>query len=174
MRAALILLLALPAAGAASTNVTLLRDGAPVAGGEVCRFPAGDRENPFKRWLASQDVTCTATGAVTFPTGKWNVFGKLEGTAVSAAPVVIDGASAPETLSLPLVPAATLAPFLPDGLGGVVYAPRLGNAFPVAAGTGREEGERDLPLRSPCTTFRRVVARSLRSRERDAIQGLRR
>ncbi len=137
MRAAILLLLALPAAGAASTDVTLLRDGAPVSGGEVCRFPAGDRENPFKRWLVSQDVTCTATGAVTFPTGKWNVFGRLEGTAVSAAPVVIDSASAPETLSLPLVPAATLAPLLPEGLGGVVYAPRLGNAFPVAAGVGR-------------------------------------
>ncbi len=136
MRAAILLLLALPAIGA-TTNVTLLRDGAPVSGGEVCRFPAGDRENPFKRWLVSQEVTCTAAGTTTFPTGKWNVFGRLAGTAISAAPVMIDSASAPETLSLPLVPAATLATLLPEGLGGVVYAPRLGNAFPVAAGIGR-------------------------------------
>ncbi|HXA20529.1 MAG TPA: hypothetical protein VN380_26350 [Thermoanaerobaculia bacterium] len=137
MRAAILLLLALPAAGAASTNVTLLRDGAPVSGGEMCRFPAGDQENPFKRWLASQDLTCAAAGSMTFPPGKWSVFGRLDGTSVSAAPVVIDGASAPETLSLPLVPAATLAPLLPDGLAGVVYAPRLGSAFPVAAGMAR-------------------------------------
>jgi len=137
MRAAILLFLALPAIGVAETNVTLLRDGTPVAEGEVCRFQAGDRENPFKRWLASQEVTCVAAGSMKFPSGKWNVFGRLGGSAVSTAPVVIDGDAAPKTLSLTLAPAATLAPLLPQGLGGVVYAPRLGSAFPIAAGTGR-------------------------------------
>jgi hypothetical protein len=135
MRAAILLFLALPAAGLAETTVTLSRDEAVVSGGEICRFPAGDRENPFKRWLASRDVTCVAAGSVKFPAGKWNVFGRLGGSSLSTAPVLVDGAAAPPTLSLPLAPAATLV--LPEGSEWVVYAPRLGTAFPVAKGTGR-------------------------------------
>ncbi len=135
MRAALLLLLALPAGGATSTEVALLRDGSFVPKGEVCRFPARDRENPFKRWLTSQEVTCVASGTMTFPPGQWNVFGRIGGSAVSATPVLIDGAAAPQSLSLTVVPAATLSPLLQEASTGVVYAPRLGAAFPVARGS---------------------------------------
>jgi len=126
-----LLSLALGAAG--ETAVTLERDGAPVAGGEVCRFAARDRENPFRRWLSSQDVTCVPAGsAIAFPRGLWNVFGRVEGKGVSD-PVVVDGSKAPESLSLSLTAAATLTPRLPEGTTAVLYAPRRGSAFPFGA-----------------------------------------
>ena len=59
MRLAILLFFALPAF---ATVVTLERDGEPVAG-EVCRFAAGGRENPFERWLRSSEVTCVAAGS---------------------------------------------------------------------------------------------------------------
>jgi hypothetical protein len=134
-RIAFLLTLALPIEGA--TVVTLQRNGAPVAEGEVCRFRAGDAENPFRRWLASADLQCVAAGAaMEFPSGLWNVFGRIEGKALSA-PILISGAAAPDTLSLQLETAATLTPILPAGQRGLVYAPRLGSAVPIADGTQR-------------------------------------
>jgi hypothetical protein len=126
-----LLSLALGAAG--ETVVTLERDGAAVGGGEVCRFAARDRENPIRRWLAFQDVTCVAAGsAMAFPRGLWNVFGKVEGKAVSD-PIVIDGSKAPSSLSLSLTAGAALTPRLPEGSTAVFYAPRRGSAFPFNA-----------------------------------------
>jgi hypothetical protein len=122
-----LLAIATPAMG---TTVVLQRDGAAVAGGEVCRFPAGDRVNPLKRWLASQELTCVPAGAqVEFPRGVWNVFARVGGAAVSAEPLLIDGA--PPAMSISLQPAATVAPLLPAGRRGVLYVPRQGSAFPA-------------------------------------------
>jgi hypothetical protein len=120
----------------AETVVTLARDGTPVANGEVCRFPARDAENPFHRWLSSQTVTCVAAGPITFPDGLWNVFGRIEGKAISN-PVVIDGSKAPQKLTLALTPAATIVPTLAAGKTAVLYAPRRSVAFPLAAATQR-------------------------------------
>ena len=99
----------------------LLLIAAAQAGGEVCRFPSLDPENPFLRWLGSQEVTCVSdTSQAPLPAGSWNVFVRGEGTiSVGAAE---------------LVPSATLLPLLPEGHGGVVYVPRRGVAFPVAGG----------------------------------------
>ena len=111
VRPLLLLALLLPSAAAsATTAVTLERDGAAVANGEVCRFPAGDRVNPIGRWLSSQETTCVAAGTpIELPAGLWNVFGRSDG-AISADPVLVDGSSAPSQLILHLVPAATLVP----------------------------------------------------------------
>jgi hypothetical protein len=99
--------------------------------GEICRFRALDAENPFRRWLGSQQVTCIPAGApLEFEEGLWNVFARAEG-AVSAAPLLIDGAAAIPEIAPELGPGATVAPLLPEGHGGVIYAPRRGSAFPV-------------------------------------------
>lgn len=139
MRVAVLLCLALSAdANAAGTVIAIQRDGSTVEQGEVCRFPAGDRENPFQRWLTSQAVTCVATGSpMVFPPGLWNVFGKVDGIALSTVPLLIDGDAAPETLSLSVDSAATVTPLLPAAHGGVIYAPRRGSAFPLAERTPR-------------------------------------
>lgn len=134
----LLLLLALPVAVNAATTVTLERDGMKIEQGEVCRFAAADRENPFQRWLSSQDVTCTAAGsAIAFPPGMWNVFARAGRDALSTDPHLIDGGVAPDFLSLTLAPAATVIPLLPPGYTGVIYATRRGNAFPVPEQTER-------------------------------------
>jgi hypothetical protein len=139
MRVAVLLCLALSAdADTAGTVVALQREGSTVENGEVCRFPAGDRENPLQRWLTSQAVTCVATGSrVAFPRGLWNVFGRVEGIALSTVPLLIDGDAAPETLSLSVDPAASVVPLLPAGHSGVIYAPLRGSAFPFAERTPR-------------------------------------
>ena len=99
--------------------------------GEVCRFRALDPENPFRRWLASQQVTCVAAGApLELEKGLWNVFARTEG-AISAAPLLIDGDAAMPEIAPELGPGATVAPLLPSGHTGVIYAPRRGSAFPV-------------------------------------------
>ncbi len=132
-----ILSLALSWTAGAATLVTLQHNGALVTLGEVCRFRAGDAENPFKRWLASDEVTCFGAGSlIEFPPGLWNVFGRIEGKALSA-PITIDGASAPATIVLQLEDAATLLPALPDGQRGLVVAPRRQSAIPVVAGAQR-------------------------------------
>ena len=101
------------------------------AGGELCRFRALEAENPFRRWLASQEVTCVPAGAaMEFPAGLWNVFARAEG-AVSATPLLVDGDDAPAAVQPPLGPAATVAPLLPEGHTAAVYVPRRGSAFPV-------------------------------------------
>ena len=99
--------------------------------GEICRFPALDRENPFRRWLGSQEVTCVAAGSpLAFPAGLWNVFGRAEG-AISAVPMLVDGDAAPASIEPALAAGATVIPQLPEKHGGVFYAPRRGSAFPV-------------------------------------------
>jgi hypothetical protein len=109
----------------------LLAHGAAARPGEICRFRALDPENPFRRWLASQQVTCAAAGTqLEFEKGLWNVFARAEGT-VSAAPLLIDGDAAIPAIEPELGPGATVAPLLPEGHGGVIYAPRRGSAFPV-------------------------------------------
>ena len=115
-------------------SLLLLATAWPVAAaqpGEICRFRALDPENPFRRWLASQQVTCVAAGTpLEFEKGLWNVFARAEG-AISAAPLLIDGEAAIPAISPELGPGATVAPLLPQGHGGVIYAPRRGSAFPV-------------------------------------------
>lgn len=121
MRAAIALLLLL----------TIASPLAAASGGEICRFAALDAENPFRRWLASQEVACVAAGApVVFPKGLWNVFARAEGR-VSAEPLLVDGGAAPVAIEPALGPGAAIAPLLPEGYAGVVYAPRRGSAFPV-------------------------------------------
>src|SRR5258708_787358 len=100
--------------------------------GEVCRFRAGDGDDPFQRWLSSGEVTCVASeSSMTFPKGRWNVFGRADG-AVSVDPIIVNGASPPESLTLSLAPAATLRVQLPAGHTGVIYVPKSVVAFPVA------------------------------------------
>jgi len=123
----------------AATNVSLTRDNAPVAGGEVCRFSAGDAQNPFGRWLKSHDVTCVAPGSLTFERGLWNVFAKANG-ALSES-VIVDGASAPANLELSLNPAATLTAQLPPERTAVIYATQSAGAFPVNGPTTVPAGE---------------------------------
>jgi hypothetical protein len=116
--------------------VVVQREGVPVANAEVCRFAAGDRENPFKRWLASAEVTCANGGEVAFPKGLWNVFARTK-DGVSAA-VLIEGE---QSVTLTLEKASTLSAQLPEGERGVIYVPRTGMAFPVAQRTVVPAGE---------------------------------
>jgi hypothetical protein len=116
MRTVLFLLLAVPLFGQS----------------EICRFRAGDAENPFGRWLASQELTCVAASSATaVPTGLWNVFAR--GAGGLSAPVLVKGGMTPDAASLQAGPAATLVLQLPEGRGGVVYVPRRGIAFPASA-----------------------------------------
>ncbi len=132
-----ILSLAFSWTAGAATIITLVRDGVAVSNGEVCLFRAAEAENPFRRWLAPGEVTCVAPGwAMDFPSGQWNVFGRIDGKALSA-PVLIDSNAAPSSLLLTLQEAATLAPVLPAGQRGLVVAPRRNSAYPVPAGTQR-------------------------------------
>lgn len=98
------------------------------AAAEICRFRALDAENPFRRWLGSQEVTCGAD--LDLPKGLWNVFVRGDG-GISVTPLLIDGDAAPARIDPPLVPAATVIPTLPPEHTGVLYAPRRGSAFPV-------------------------------------------
>jgi hypothetical protein len=116
------------AAAVADTHVTLT--GA-TDGAEVCRFQARDREKPIERWLGGQAVTCVASdAALSFAPGLWNVFARAKGM-VSVDPVLVDGASAPANLELPLVPAATVVVQLPPEASGVLYAPKHAIAYPA-------------------------------------------
>jgi hypothetical protein len=130
MRWASLVVLLLSATGAfADTRVTLT---GTTEEAEVCRFQARDRENPIERWLSAQTVTCVASDAAwTFPPGLWNVFARTRG-AVSADPILVDGATAPANLPLALVPAATLVLQLPPETSGVLYAPKHAIAYPAA------------------------------------------
>jgi hypothetical protein len=98
---------------------------------DICRFRALDAENPFRRWLASQDVTCAPANTYPqFPSGLWNVFARGEGT-ISAAPLLVDGdAALPASWPEP-EPGAIVVPLLPEKHTGVIYAPRRGSAYPV-------------------------------------------
>ncbi|HEX7154417.1 MAG TPA: carboxypeptidase-like regulatory domain-containing protein, partial [Thermoanaerobaculia bacterium] len=101
-----------------------------VQAAEICRFAAADAENPFRRWLNSQEVTCVAAGApVSLPKGQWNVFVRTA-DAISPAPLLLEGEGV-VNVDAPVAPAATLSVALGAEESGVVYAPRLGSAFPV-------------------------------------------
>lgn len=128
-----LVVLALGVASAASgTVVNLEGDGGH---GEVCRFRAGDADDPFQRWLSSGEVTCVASGSsMTFPKGRWNVFARSDG-AVSADPILVNGNSAPESLTISLLPAATLRVQLRADHTGVLYSPKRVTAFPAAERT---------------------------------------
>jgi hypothetical protein len=109
--------------------------------GEVCRFQAHERENPFDRWLSANDVTCVDAGsALSFPSGLWNVFARSHG-AISENPILVDGARPPQDLSIGLVAAATVVVQLPDGDRGVLYSPKHLIAFPASERTSVPSGE---------------------------------
>lgn len=139
MRWATLAVLVLSAANvAADTHVTLT---GTTDGAEICRFQARDREKPIERWLSAQAVACSASDAVlTFPPGLWNVFARARG-AVSVEPILVDGAAAPASLAISLVPAATIVLQLPQGASGVLYAPKHVVAFPAAERTTVPAGE---------------------------------
>ena len=111
-----------------ATTLTVHRpDGTPVPDAQICRFAAGDRENPYKRWFASQEVVCGGE----WGKGLWNVFARTN-DGVSAAPVLVEGNAA---VTLTLEKAATVIAALPEKRHGVMYVPRKGSAFPVEART---------------------------------------
>jgi hypothetical protein len=115
----------------AAATVIVEGSAAQLEGAEVCRFRAREAENPFRRWLHSQEVMCVpAARSVDFPAGLWNVFARGNGV-VSGAPLLIDGDAAPASIHIATGPAATVTALLPDGHAGIVYAPRRATAFPV-------------------------------------------
>lgn len=137
MAAALILALLFGPELRAATAVTLEGNGVRAENGEICRFRAGHRENPIQRWLSSQQVTCAAAASpVAFPPGNWNVFARAGRAAISST-MLVEGTAPPATLSLTLRPAASVMPLLPAGHAGLIYAPRLGSAFPVDTASSR-------------------------------------
>src|SRR5258708_32751812 len=80
---------------AAGTRVVIPDDDGHT---QICRFAAGTGDDPFQRWLSSQEVACVASDSVMdFPTGHWNVFAQRQG-AMSAGPILVNGASPPRTL----------------------------------------------------------------------------
>jgi hypothetical protein len=97
------------------------------ANAEVCRFRAGDGDDPFRRWLTSQEVVCVASHTTgELPAGLWNVFTRTaEGVSL---PTLGEGWTVPLT---PVVPSATLVLRLPDQHRGVVYVPQRASAYPV-------------------------------------------
>lgn len=121
----LALLLALVPPALAAT-VVVQREGVAVANAEVCRFAAGDRENPFKRWLGVGDVVCTTGVDVARPKGLWNVFART--TDGVSATVLVDG---DERVTLSLQKAAAVKAQLPEKQRGVIYVPRRATAIPV-------------------------------------------
>jgi hypothetical protein len=128
---ALTVLLATLSSPVSATTVSLMREGEPVSRGEICRFAAHDPENPFKRWLEAQEVTCVPAGApIVFPPGAWNVFARTDG-AISAASRLVAAGAAPETLTITVQPSAVVIPILADGRTAVVYAPRRVSGFPA-------------------------------------------
>ncbi|MFZ2492167.1 MAG: carboxypeptidase-like regulatory domain-containing protein [Thermoanaerobaculia bacterium] len=138
--ASLLFVLAL-AANAPATTVILERDGVAVPDGQVCRFAADDRDNPFKRWLMATEVTCVPSSSnVTFPSGLWNVFARIDGQAIGA-PRIIDGPRSPSTLKFALSEAAAITTELPPDRRGFFYAPRLAYAIPAEARTTVPAGE---------------------------------
>jgi hypothetical protein len=112
--------------------VLLLLVAVPLfAQSEICRFPAGDPIDPFKRWLISQELTCVAaTPRVEIPAGLWNVFAKSN--AELSPPLLVQGGTSFDAASLQKGPAATITVQLPEGHSGVVYVPRRATAFPVS------------------------------------------
>ncbi|HYI12122.1 MAG TPA: carboxypeptidase-like regulatory domain-containing protein [Thermoanaerobaculia bacterium] len=142
----LTLVLHVSAAMAAETVVTLERDGQTVGGGQVCRFPAGHRRNPIRRWLASQEVTCVAAGSpMAFPPGLWNVFARTA-DGVSTEPLLVDGAAPPSSLVFNPGPSALLSANLAEGRSAVVYVPRRLTALPLAGNTQRVPADEPLWL----------------------------
>lgn len=129
-RLLIVAVLALATASAAADTIVKTEGGSGEA--EVCRFRADEGDDPFHRWLSSQDVTCVPSGSsMSFPKGRWNVFGRASG-GVSVEPIVIDSVKAPETLTVSLLPAAMLSVQLPADHTAVLYAPKSVTAFPAS------------------------------------------
>ncbi|HEY6895431.1 MAG TPA: hypothetical protein VI258_14745, partial [Rhodanobacteraceae bacterium] len=122
---------------AAATHIALSGES---AGAEVCRFRAGDAENPFGRWLRSPDVTCVAGNDLNLPAGLWNVFAKSR-SGISIEPLLIDAAAKSGSIDLSLVPAAALHVQLPPETAGVLYVPRRAAGYPVTERTLVPGGE---------------------------------
>jgi len=140
-RFSLLLFCALTAGVGAAAAATRVALSGETESAEICRFPAGDPENPFGRWLRSQDLTCGAAGTeVSFPPGLWNVFARSP-NGISIEPMLINGALQPESIALSLVPATTLRVQLPPETAGVVYIPRRATAFPAAERMSVPAGE---------------------------------
>lgn len=105
-----------------------------LAQSEICRFHAGDDVDPFRRWLASQEVTCVeAVAAAELPAGLWNVF--VRSSRAVSAPLLVRGATTIDSTAFTTVPSAALTIQLPDAHSGVVYLPRRAIAFPATART---------------------------------------
>jgi hypothetical protein len=122
-----------------AAQIVVTRDGAAVADAQVCRFAAKDADNPFRRWLASSDVTCVSAAAdVVIPSGMWNVFARTSGEL--SATLLVNGETA-SSLTFALAPAARLSASLPPANRGVVYARRSGRAFPIDGATLVPAGE---------------------------------
>lgn len=118
--------------GNSAVAETVVRVEGDVPAAEVCRFRAGNGNDPFSRWLTPGDVTCVPSGtSVTFPPGRWNVFGRAKGL-VSADPQLVNAAETSDSLTLALLPAATLSVQLPPEQTAVVYVPKRLEAFPAA------------------------------------------
>ncbi|HEY8181808.1 MAG TPA: hypothetical protein VII32_06175 [Thermoanaerobaculia bacterium] len=109
--------------------------------GAICKFAAGDIENPFGRWLRSQEVTCVDSESfMTFPPGLWNVY-QRSATGISIEPTLVDSRSVPAPLTFALAPAARLSLRLPQGMTGVIYAPKHRIGYPAAEHVTVPSGE---------------------------------
>lgn len=114
-------------------SVAVQARGALPEGSEICRFRAGEAENPFRRWLSSQEVTCVAAGSrVELPKGLWNVFVRTP-NAISTTPLLFEGDATAPVIEPPLAAGATITLQLPEGKSGVIYLPRRASAYPVSA-----------------------------------------
>lgn len=88
--AILIFALFVEPAFAARFEFEVTRNGARVADAEVCLFTAHNAENPFDRYLASNDLHClTADAVLEIPPGKWNFFARHSAGLLSADPGII-------------------------------------------------------------------------------------
>ncbi|HEX6177660.1 MAG TPA: hypothetical protein VF057_04835 [Thermoanaerobaculia bacterium] len=116
------------------TTVSVVQDDTPVAGAQVCWSAAGDRENPFERWLKPGDVFCTAaTEGIDFPAGLWNVYAETA-NAVSL-PTLVDGDQEPSSITLEVSPATKLVTTSASELSAVAYVSRLAAALPIRGDT---------------------------------------
>ncbi len=83
-----LLLIAPVAQGARLSFDLVTREGAKLAGGQVCFFPSKPNSStPYDRWLWSNDVRCFAADKiVAVPSGRWNVFARHADGWITAHP----------------------------------------------------------------------------------------
>lgn len=105
---ALLVLALAPFAMAAS--FTLLHDGEPLSGGQVCLFEAGAPDDPVKRLTTFSSVTCTeANESVALQEGTWNLFARHASGFVSDLLLVKDQRVEGDRREIALVPARPLS-----------------------------------------------------------------